>query len=137
MIIKRILIADDNSRIRRVLRSFLESRTRFKVCGEAVNGLDVIEKAINLNPDLIVMDFSMPVMNGIEVGAILNRLLPGIPVILYTSHDSALIETHAVRVGVRAVIPKQDMAGLARHLQTLLFPNKKTSLIRGCDYYEP
>jgi Response regulator receiver domain len=83
MITKRILIADDDPLVRNVLRFFLESQTRFKVCGEAVNGLDVIEKARTLNPDLIVMDFSMPVMNGIETGSVLKVMLPQVPIVLY------------------------------------------------------
>ena len=120
MIPKRILIADDNSNVRRVLRFFLESQTRFEVCGEAVNGLDAIAKARTLSPDLIVMDFSMPVMNGIEAGSVLKVMLPQVPVVLYTSHDSAMIERHALEAGVRAVIQKQDIAHLAGHLRTLL-----------------
>jgi DNA-binding NarL/FixJ family response regulator len=72
MITKRILIADEDPLVRNVLRFFLESQSRFKVCGEAVNGLDVIEKARTLSPDLVVMDVSMPVMNGIEAGSVLK-----------------------------------------------------------------
>ena len=120
MIPKRILIADDNPLVRNVLRFFLESQTRFKVCGEAVNGLDAIEKARTLSPDLIVMDFSMPVMNGIEAGSVLKVMLPQVPVIVYTSQYSAVIETRALEVGVRAVIQKHDMPHLAEHLRALL-----------------
>ena len=120
MIPKRILIADDNPLVRNVLRFFLESQTRFKVCGEAVNGLDVIEKARTLSPDLIVMDFAMPVMNGIEAGSVLKVMLPQVPIVLFTSHDSAMIETHALEAGVQAVIQKHDMAHLAGHLRALL-----------------
>jgi CheY-like chemotaxis protein len=98
MITKRILIADDDPLVRNILRFFLESKSRFKVCGEAVNGLDVIEKARALSPDLVVMDVSMPVMNGIEAGSVLRVMLPQVAVVLYTSQDRATIETHA-RVG--------------------------------------
>src|ERR1700686_5354256 len=120
MIPKRILIADDNPLARNVLRCFLESQTRFKVCGEAVNGLDVIEKARTLSPDLIVMDFATPVMNGIEAGSVLKVMLPQVPVILYTSQYSAVIETRALEVGVRAVIQKHDMPRLSGHLRALM-----------------
>src|ERR1700692_4315958 len=116
MIPKRILIADDNPLVRNVLRFFLESQTRFKVCGEAVNGLDVIEKARTLRPDLIVMDFSMPVMNGIEAGSVLKAMLPKIPIVMYTVHDTAAIKIQALAAGVRAVIQKHDIDGLAGHL---------------------
>jgi DNA-binding NarL/FixJ family response regulator len=121
MIPKKILIADDDSLVRNVLRSFLESQTRFKVCGDAVNGLDAIEKARTLSPDLIVMDLSMPVMNGIEAASVLNAMLPQVPIVIYTAYDSSMIEPHALTVGVRAVIQKHDMAGLAGHLQQILY----------------
>ena len=120
MIPKRILIADDNPIVRNVRRFFLDSQSRFKVCGEAVNGLEVIEKARTLSPDLIVMDFSMPVMNGIEAGSVSKVMLPHVPVVLYTSQDSAMIETHALEVGVRAVIQKNDIAYFAGHLGEFL-----------------
>ena len=120
MITKRILIADDDPLARNVLRFFLESQSRFKVCGEAVNGLDVIEKARTLSPDLTVMDVSMPVMNGIEAGSVLKVMLPQVPVILYTSQDSPMIETHALEVGVRAVIQKSDITNFAGHLGKFL-----------------
>jgi YesN/AraC family two-component response regulator len=68
MMSKSILIVDDDKQVRNLLRSFVESRTHFDVCGEAVNGLDGIEKARTLHPDLIVMDFTMPVMNGLKQG---------------------------------------------------------------------
>src|ERR1700676_3525384 len=121
MIPKTILIADDDSLVRNVLRSFLESQTRFKVCGEAVNGLDAIETARTLNPDLIVMDLSMPVMNGIEAGSVLKAMLPQVPIVIYTAHDSSMIEPHALAVGVRAVIQKHDMPGFVGHLQQNLY----------------
>jgi len=120
MITKKILIADDDPLVRNVLRFFLESQSRFKVCGEAVNGLDVIEKARTLSPDLVVMDVSMPVMNGVEAGSVLKVMLPQVLVVLYTSQDSAMIETHALEVGVRAVIQKNDIASFAGHLGEFL-----------------
>src|ERR1700676_474676 len=118
---KSILIVDDSLPVRRMLRSFVESRTDFEVCGEAVNGVDAIEKARTLNPDLIVMDLSMPVMNGIEAGSVLKAMLPKVPIVIYTAHDTSMIEPHALAVGVRAVIQKHDMAGPVGHLQQNLY----------------
>jgi DNA-binding NarL/FixJ family response regulator len=66
------------------------------------------------------MEFAMPVMNRIEAGPVLKVMLPQAPVVLYTSHDCAMIETHAIEVGVRAVIQKQDIPHLAGHLRALL-----------------
>jgi CheY-like chemotaxis protein len=117
---KRILIADDNEDIRRVIRWFLESRTACEVCGEAVNGVDAIEKARTRYPDLILLDYSMPAMNGIEAGAVLKAMLPEVPVILFTNQDTRAIEPAAVAVGIRAVVPKTDIGRLAGHLEALL-----------------
>jgi two-component system nitrate/nitrite response regulator NarL len=117
---KSILIVDDDKCVRDVLRSFVESRTHFDVCGEAVNGIDAIEMARTLNPDLIVMDLSMPVMNGLEAGAVLKAMLPKVPIVMYTLHDSAAMKIRALAVGVRAVVQKHDIDGLAGHLHELL-----------------
>ena len=65
-----ILIADDNQNIRYLLRVYIESQTPFKVCGEAVNGTDTIEKAQQLLPELVMLDFSMPLMTGIEAASV-------------------------------------------------------------------
>ena len=117
---KRILIADDDEDLRRVIRWFLESRTTCEVCGEAVNGVDAIEKARTLNPDLILLDFSMSAMNGIETGAVLKAMLPEVPIILFTSQDTGAIESAAISVGIRVVVPKTDISRLAKHIETLI-----------------
>jgi CheY-like chemotaxis protein len=95
---KRILIADDDEALRAVIRRFLESHTTCEVCGEAVNGVDAIEKAEMLNPDLILLDYAMPGMNGIETGAVLKAMMPELPVILFTGDDSFAIQ---IRCDVR------------------------------------
>ena len=120
MMSKSILIVDDSLPVRRMLRSFVESRTDFEVCGEAVNGVDAIEKARTLHPDLIVMDLSMPVMNGLEAGSVLKAMLPKVPIVMYTVHDAAAMKEQALAAGVRAVIQKHDMDGLAGQLRELL-----------------
>jgi CheY-like chemotaxis protein len=117
---KRVLIADDDADLRRVIRWLLESRTTFEVCGEAVNGVDAIEKARTLRPDLILLDYSMPEMNGIETGAVLRAMLPEVPVILFTGQNTGAIKSAALSVGIRAVVPKTDIGILAVHLDTLL-----------------
>jgi CheY-like chemotaxis protein len=117
---KQILIADDDEDIRRILRWFIESRTTCEVCGEAVSGIDAIEKARMLSPNLILLDYSMPSMDGLEAGVILKAMLPQVPVILFTGQYTVAIETAAVSVGIRAVVPKTDIGRLAGHLETLL-----------------
>src|ERR1700692_4378898 len=83
---KCILIVDDNLPIRKSIRRFLESETDFEVCGEAVDGLDAIEKARELNPDLIILDLSMPRMNGAAAASVLKRTMPHVPIILFTMY---------------------------------------------------
>jgi CheY-like chemotaxis protein len=117
---KQILIADDDEDIRRVIRWLIESRTTWEACGEAVNGIDAIEKARTLSPDLILLDYSMPTMNGIETGAVLKAMLPRVPVILFTGTDAGAIESAAISVGIRAAVRKTDIGGLTRHLGSLL-----------------
>jgi DNA-binding NarL/FixJ family response regulator len=104
---KRILIVDDQVLVRRLLRYFLASWTSFEVCGEAINGRDAIEKARTPSPDLIVMDYSMSIMNGLEAVAVLKAILPQLPIIMYTVHDTAIMEVQALAVGVRALIPER------------------------------
>jgi DNA-binding NarL/FixJ family response regulator len=117
---KRILIADDDEDLRRMIRWFIQLRTEYDVCGEAVNGLDAIEKARTLNPDLILLDYSMSAMNGVETGAVLKAMLPNVPVILFTGQDTGAIESAAIAVRIRVVVPKTDMGSLVGHLDTLL-----------------
>jgi DNA-binding NarL/FixJ family response regulator len=82
------------------MRDFLENETSFKVCGEAVDGYDAIQKAKDLNPDLIILDFSMPKMNGIEAARVLKKILPQTPIVMLTSHHPSVLgyDTHAVGI---------------------------------------
>src|SRR3982074_1635567 len=86
----KFLIADDSETIRSVLRTFLESREGFEVCGEAVDGVDVIEKAKELHPDLIILDLAMPRMNGAAAASVLKRRMPRTPIILFTIYDGVM-----------------------------------------------
>ncbi|MFY9529415.1 MAG: response regulator transcription factor [Candidatus Acidiferrales bacterium] len=117
----RILIADDNETVRNMERSFFQSQRDFEICGEAINGLDAVEKASQLHPDLVVLDLSMPVMNGLEAAFRLKKMMPGMPIILYTLYEGAIRESDARAAGISAVIPKGDgMENLVREARTLL-----------------
>lgn len=74
---KLVLVVDDNAYIRQSLCQLFGSQADFELCGEAVNGQEAIEKAQELHPDVIVMDLSMPVMNGIDATRALKELMPG------------------------------------------------------------
>jgi DNA-binding NarL/FixJ family response regulator len=100
-----ILIADDYQPIRETLHRLLE-RTGFKVCGEAVDGLDAIIKATELAPDLIVLDVRMPNMNGVEAASVLKQRLPQTKVILLSMYEVGIGLSSAA--GADAVIHKAD-----------------------------
>lgn len=104
---KRILVTDDGDSVRDVIRVFLE-RDGFEVCGEAADGLEAIEQAKKLKPDLIVLDLAMPRMNGVEAASILSTTMPHVPIVLLTLYQNVLGATLASAIGVKAIIEKTD-----------------------------
>ena len=82
-----VLIVDDYAAIRRAIRVGLERHSEFSVCGEAVDGLDAIEKATRLKPDFILLDLSMPRMNGMEAASILKRVMPNVLIVAFTMRN--------------------------------------------------
>ncbi|HEY3627657.1 MAG TPA: response regulator transcription factor [Terracidiphilus sp.] len=120
---KRILIVDDGEEVRQVLRAIFESRTTYEICGEAGNGLEGVEKALQLKPDLVLLDLAMPMLNGAEVASVLAGSLPNLPVVLYTMYNEMLGLSLASAVGARAVISKADgMTKLLECVQNILEP---------------
>src|SRR6202140_3127657 len=104
---RRILVIDDGDSVRNIIRIFLE-RDGFEVCGEAADGVEAIEQAKKLKPDLIVLDLAMPRMNGIEAASILRQTMPDTPIILLTLYQNLLGPSLASAVGVKAIIDKTD-----------------------------
>jgi two-component system, chemotaxis family, chemotaxis protein CheY len=101
-------------------RSFL-NESGFDVCGEAVDGYDAIQKAEELKPDLILLDFAMPRMNGIEAAPILKKMLPDTPIVLLSSHYAALQDRGALLMAIDAVVPKDGgLSMLLRYVETLM-----------------
>jgi DNA-binding NarL/FixJ family response regulator len=105
----RILIVDDSPLIRELLQTCFESEPGWQVCGEAGNGEEAIEKAKELQPDLIVLDLSMPVMNGLEAARALSKLVPSVPLVMYTSSPTHRLENEALAAGVSRVILKSEL----------------------------
>jgi DNA-binding NarL/FixJ family response regulator len=103
----RILVIDDGDSVRDVIRIFLE-HAGFDVCGEAADGVQAIEQAKRLKPDLIVLDLAMPRMNGAEAASILNQTMPKTPLVLLTLYKNVLGDALAPAVGVKAIIDKTD-----------------------------
>ena len=119
--LKSVLIVDDNPLVGGAVRAIFEAQPDFRICGEAVNGQDAVEKARQLHPDLIVLDFSMPVMNGLDAAAVLTKVTPQVPMIMLTAHKHTLIEPVARAAGIRAILSKEDCNdALIREARTLL-----------------
>lgn len=107
-----VLIVDDSAIIRKVICELFTREGDFEVCGEAENGQEAIELAQELKPALIVTDLSMPVMNGLDEARILRRLMPEIPIVLYSAHIDSLVEKEARAAGASAVVPKSEAVAL-------------------------
>lgn len=116
----RILIADDNPHMRQILRNLLEQNPDWQICGEAADGQDAISKVRQLNPDLVILDFLMPGMNGLDVAREISKVAPQTPMLmctLYLSHQLTEIARHA---GLRGAVPKDGVELLARGVEALL-----------------
>lgn len=117
---KSILIADDSEAVRYNLRVVLEN-AGFTVCGEAVDGLDALNKAAELLPDLIILDVKMPKMTGVEAASILKRRMPGTPLLLLTLYPVG--PAVALAAGVHGVLAKpDDIKLLPAYVKSLLDP---------------
>ena len=118
----RILVVDDGDMVRNIIGIFLE-HAGFEVCGEAADGVEAIEQAKKLKPDLIVLDLAMPRMNGAEAASVLSTTMPEIPVVLLTLYRNVLGTALASAVGVKAIIDKTDgLDKLVACVRSLLRP---------------
>ena len=105
---KHVLIADDSTIVRHILKKYLATRTDVVVCGEAVNGREAVQKAMTLKPDLVLLDLAMPEMNGAEVASVLKGAMPDIHVILFTMFGENIGKCLSSAIGVDAVLSKPD-----------------------------
>jgi|GEM_PF-1227729 len=103
----KVLLIDDGEAVRDVMRIFLEKKG-FQICGEAADGVEAIEKATTLRPDLIIMDLAMPRMNGVEAASILSRIMPSVPIVLLTIYGDFVGSSVAAITGIKAVVSKTD-----------------------------
>ena len=113
----RIVIADDHEIVRQGVRRLLQSRPEWEICGEAENGRQAVSLAQALNPDAIIMDISMPLMNGLEATSEISTLNANIRVLILTMHEPADVAEPARKMGARGLVMKSD-AG--RHLISAL-----------------
>lgn len=104
----RILIADDHEMVRQGLRAVLENRPGWQVCGEATDGRDTVAKTRQLKPDVVVMDISMPQLNGLEATRQIARACPSTAVVILTVHDSETLVRRVLEAGARGYVLKSD-----------------------------
>jgi DNA-binding NarL/FixJ family response regulator len=101
------------------------SEEDFDVCGEAENGKEAVEKAQELHPDLILLDLSMPVMNGLDATRVLKQMMPDVPVIMFSAYRGSSTEKEARTVGASALVSKfEHISVLLGKVRTVLEPRQ-------------
>lgn len=125
---KSILLVDDSPAVRTLMRRHFE-HNGLDVCGEASDGVEALERAQQLSPSLIVMDFSMPRMNGLEAASALKKKMPHVPIILFTGHESLVSIPDANKAGVSAIIFKFQAHNLLPQVRDLLERPEQTTSV--------
>ena len=127
----RVLVADDHEVMRLGIRNLVENRSGWSVCADAANGREAIEKALQFLPDVIIMDITMPAMNGLEASAEIAKQQPNIPIILFSLHLTEDLFQHFQSDAIRGAVAKGDAArDLLQAIETVLaggtfFPQPK------------
>jgi two-component system response regulator NreC len=105
----KILIVDDNETVRRGVLNLLAPIAQWEVCGEARNGEEAIQKAIDLEPDLVLMDMSMPGLSGLDAARAIRERLPATRILIMSQHDPNLLSARAREAGAMACIDKSRL----------------------------
>ena len=106
----RILLVDDHPIVRQGLKTLLEGHSGWEVIGEAADGAEAVEKAKNLSPDVMILDVTMPRMNGLEACRVLRQQCPGLEILFVTQHDSPQMMREALEAGARGYVVKSNAA---------------------------
>jgi DNA-binding NarL/FixJ family response regulator len=132
--VTRILIAEDRESMRTALKAVFVMRPDWVVCGEAQDAKEVVEKATELNPDLIVMDFKMHHSDGLTAASDILRQMPAIPIVMFTLYKTDELEAAAKMVGIRSVIGKED--GVRTLLRAIEAELKSQNQVRRAEQME-
>lgn len=116
----RILVVDDNPAVRHYLRAVLEQQSTWQVCDEARTGAEAIQRVKKSPPDMILLDFQMPDLNGLDVARQISALFPEIPILLVTIHLSTHLADEARRAGIRGACAKSDVGSIVQAVDALL-----------------
>src|SRR5260370_40460250 len=106
----RLFIVDDHETVRRGVRALLSSRRDWVVCGEAGDGFEAVEKAKSLRPDVVLMDISMPRMDGVEATRIIRREVPESKIIIVSQNDPIVASSQAAEIDAGGYVNKADLA---------------------------
>lgn len=130
---KKILIADDNALVRKLLRIMLEGQKGWQICAEATNGSEAILKAQESKPDAVILDFAMPLLDGLDAAREITRALPSVPILLFTLYDSPEMTLAAKEAGVSRVLPKTASGlPLIQAVRDLLAAGSEGAHPEGC-----
>jgi DNA-binding NarL/FixJ family response regulator len=116
----RILVVDDNPAVRHYLRSLLEQQSAWHVCDEARTGGEALQRVKKNPPDMILLDFQMPDINGLDAARQISSLFPEIPILMVTIHLSKQLEQEARKAGIRGACAKSDVGSIVAAVETLL-----------------
>lgn len=136
VLVIRILIVDDNPTVRRYLRAVLEQQESWRVTGEARTGAEALRLVSEAPPDLIVLDYRMPDLNGLDVAKQLAHSFPKIPILMVTLHLSKQLAEAARDAGIRGACAKQDIGSVVEAVDILLhertyFPSIGSDALRA------
>lgn len=104
----RILIADDHETVRKGVCAILTAHKDIEICGEAANGEDAVKKAVALNPDLVILDLSMPILGGLDAANQIRSALPSVPILILSMHEGYNIAEASRLAGAQGFVSKSN-----------------------------
>jgi DNA-binding NarL/FixJ family response regulator len=116
----RIMVVDDSDLMRRSLRTLLEGQDHWKVCDEATNGQEAVTKFSHERFDVVVLDFQMPIMDGLEAARQITKRSPSTPILMVSMHASSQLAEEARKVGIRGICGKADIKCVVEGIDALL-----------------